>query len=160
MSSYTQLFDIFQRSVWLIRVYNPISARPPASPALNLHHMPILILKIILSYLDVGHILPLVLVNKTLYWTLLTEVSLWYFLLRERLHIEFPENHNAFNHLMLLSHTICCGNCYRMDGTGHVYFDEVWRMPLCNHCRWLDEYRTICATAAKEEYFLDDNNFL
>jgi XPA protein C-terminus len=123
--------------------------------------MPLVVLKTIISYLDIGDIIPLVLVNKSLYWTLITDEHLWHFLLRERLHVKCPETDNAFNHLMLLSHAGRCCHCHRMEGFSRLpYFHPFWRMPFCNSCRSHDDYKLMTATYAKREYFLNDNDLL
>jgi hypothetical protein len=132
----------------------------PPDP-ISLHNLPILVIKTIISYLDIGHVIPLMLVNKTLYSTLVTDNSFWLYLLRQRLDIKLPEEARGFNHLILLSHTRRCGHCLCMEGFPRIpYVNQFWRIPLCDRCRWHDDYRLMHATVAKEEYFLDEDDLL
>jgi hypothetical protein len=47
---------------------------------ISLPNTPILFLKTIISFLDIGQVIPLMLVNKTLYSTLVTDNSFWLYL--------------------------------------------------------------------------------
>jgi hypothetical protein len=128
----------------------------------NLDNLPIVVLRELISYLDVGHIIPLALVNRQLYDTLKDDNGLWLFLLRSRLNITLPraKEDNAYRELLKHAQTERCNDCMCMEFDRRPYFHAFWNRPLCDACRYDEKYSIITARRARKDYFLNNDDLL
>jgi hypothetical protein len=131
------------------------------SSRVNLDTLPILVLKNITSYLDVGHVLPLTQVNHSLRDALRTDNGFWLRLISGlKVNLTRQKGEEAFNELLRRLRTYRCNNCRCMEHQRRPFFEAFWNWPLCDHCRWLDQYRLITAFTAKRNYFLTEDDLL
>jgi len=133
----------------------------PHSPV-NLDGMPILVLRTIVSHLDVGHVISLTQVNRQLRHSLTNDSGYWVYLLRTRLNIKLTgeRRNNAFVELTRRLPTLRCADCHEMQLYRRPFIHPFWNRPLCDACRIDDKYRFVTAYTAKKNYFLDENDLL
>ena len=134
----------------------------PPQPHTNLDNLPIVVLREIISYLDIGHVVPLTHVNQQLRDTLIFDNGLWLLLLRTRLNTKLSgeSKNNAFQELLRRLPTLRCSNCLHMELRRRPFFDPFWNRPMCDRCRFAEKYRLITAYTAKKHYFLNENDLL
>src|SRR5271154_6318200 len=136
----------------------------PRSPtlAVNLDDMPILVLHTIVSHLDLGHVIPLIQVNRRLRYSLTSDNGYWVFLLRTRLNVKLTgkRRDNAVLEFIMRLPTLRCADCHTMQLPRRPFFEPFWNRPLCDVCRMDDKYRVVTAYTAKKNYFLDENDLL
>jgi len=132
------------------------------TPAVNLDDMPILVLHTIVSHLDLGHVIPLIQVNRRLRYSLTSDNGYWVFLLRTRLNVKLTgkRRDNAVLEFIMRLPTLRCADCHTMQLPRRPFFEPFWNRPLCDVCRMDDKYRVVTAYTAKKNYFLDENDLL
>jgi len=135
----------------------------PRSPkTLSLDDMPIVVLHTIVSHLDLGHVVPLMQINRQLRYSLISDNGYWVFLLRTRLNIKLTSKrrNNAVLEFIMRLRTLRCADCHMMQLPLRPFFEPFWNRPLCDVCRMDDKYRVVTAYTAKKNYFLDENDLL
>ena len=81
---------------------------------INFDCLPILILRQIMSYLDIGHIVPLTQVNQRLWYMLTEDNDYWLFLLHSHLNVKLTsKNQNTtFVEFVKCLPTLQCAKCH------------------------------------------------
>jgi hypothetical protein len=134
------------------------------STRIQLSDMPLVVLRNIISYLDLGHVISLAEVrNHRLREILTVEFNgLWAKLIRSRLHTTIPRGHekHAFAEALRHARTERCAHCGCMEFERRAYFSPFWRLPLCDRCRFRNPYRLVTAYTATHNYCLDRNDLL
>src|SRR5277367_3643327 len=117
------------------------------TPAVNLDDMPILVLHTIVSHLDLGHVIPLIQVNRRLRYSLTSDNGYWVFLLRTRLNVKLTgkRRDNAVLEFIMRLPTLRCADCHTMQLPRRPFFEPFWNRPLCDVCRMDDKYRVVTA---------------
>ena len=135
---------------------------PHPPRAVGLDDMPIVVLHSIISHLDIGHVVPLIQINRRLRYSLTSDNGYWVFLLRTRLNIKLTgkQRTNAVLEFIMRLPTLRCADCHTMQLPRRPFFDPFWNRPLCDVCRMDDKYRLVTAYTAKRNYFLDENDLL
>jgi hypothetical protein len=133
----------------------------PPQPHTNLDNLPIVVLREIISYLDIGHVMPLTHVNQQLRDTLICDNGLWMLLLCTRLNTKLSgeSKNNAFQEPLRCLPPLRCSNCLHMELCPRP-FDPFWNRPMCDRCKFAEKYRLITAYTAKKHYFLNENDLL
>jgi hypothetical protein len=134
----------------------------PTSRPVMLNMLPILILKLVISYLDISHVVRLTEVNRPLRYLFTTDNDFWTYLLRSRLGIDLTDQKaaQAFDQVLLRLRSLRCSNCYLMELDRCPFFDGFWNRAFCDDCRWLEKFHLITAYTAKHNYFLTDDDLL
>jgi hypothetical protein len=129
---------------------------------INFECLPILVLRRIMSYLDIGHIVPLTRVNRRLRCLLTEDNGYWLFLLHSRLNVKLTgKNRNtAFAEFVKRFPTLQCAECHRMQLPRRPFIDPFWNRSLCDVCRFDDKYRIVTSYTAKHNYFLNEDDLL
>jgi F-box domain len=112
---------------------------------INFDCLPILVLRRIMSYLDIGHIVPLTQVNRRLRYMLTEDNGYWLFLLHSRLNVKLTGKNRdtAFVEFVKRLPTLQCAECNRMELPRRPFIDPFWNRSLCDTCRIDDKYRVV-----------------
>ena len=129
---------------------------------INFDCLPILVLRRIMSYMDIGHVVPLTQVNRRLRYMLTEDNGYWLFLLHSHLNVKLTgKNRNtAFAEFVKRFPTLQCAECHRMELPRRPFIDPFWNRSLCEACRFDDKYRVVTSYTAKHNYFLNEDDLL
>ena len=130
---------------------------------MNLNTVSHNILREIVFHLDVGHIISLMQVNRTLYNVLINYNHLWLSRLRYGLNVHgiSQKTLNSFHEITTHIPTRRCSDCLKMeDLSPRPFIDIFFKKTLCNNCKAHPKYALVTASTAKKNYFLNDNDFL
>jgi hypothetical protein len=124
--------------------------------------MPSLVLFTIASFLDVGHVLSLSQVNRSIRNILVNNDHFWSSRVRHRLRLTgVPRNcRNHFKIVIDAAKTRRCFHCVKMELLPRPSIDPFFGKTLCSNCQRRPEYRLIVSSTAKRNYFLNDYDLL
>lgn len=129
----------------------------------KLHTLPIDILRKIVSYLDVSHLVSLAQVNRFLRETLINDMHLWTSRLQAVLKSTLTKQRrrDPFGEILKRIRTHRCAGCKLMeDLRARPYMDPFFNVALCEPCRRLPKYLLVTSVTAKKRYFLNDDDLL
>jgi len=146
----------------------PVNEMQPASQistvSLGDHEvMPADVIKKIVSYLDVGHIVSLSQVNQFLRELLVGWRDLWLQRLQYGLKVDITRKTraNPYKAIMDRVHTHRCSHCGIMEVyQQRPFFNSFFNVVLCSSCKDRTIYALITATTAKKNYFLNEDDLL
>lgn len=137
------------------------TATSPRNPFIDL---PSVVLRNIISYLDVGHVICLAQIpNHRLRHILTVEFNgVWLKLLRCRLHIAVPQRlqKKAYTEAVRHAKSKRCSSCSRMELWKEPCMSGFWRQPLCDSCQFVNQHRLITTFTATHNYCLNKNHLL
>jgi hypothetical protein len=125
--------------------------------------MPADIIKRIVLYLDVGHIVSLSQVNQFLRGLLVGWRDLWLQRLQYGLKVDITRKTraNPYKAIMDRVHTHRCSDCGIMEVyQQRPFFHSFFNVVLCGSCKNRTIYALITATTAKRNYFLNEDDLL
>ena len=130
---------------------------------MNLNTVSHNILREIVFHLDVGHIISLMQVNRTLRNVLINYNYLWLSRLRYGLNVcgISQKTLNSFHEITTHIPTRQCLDCLKIeDLSPRPFIDIFFKKTLCNNCKAHPKYALVTASTAKKNYFLNDNDLL
>ena len=129
---------------------------------LNLDNVPDEVLRRVLSYLDVGHIVSVAQANRALRNVVVNDRTLWLSRLEEGLKVQLrrQSRHEPFCEIMRHVKKRRCSDCLEMETGRRPFVDLFFRRTLCERCQKGSKYAVVNATTAKKNYFLNEDDLL
>jgi hypothetical protein len=127
------------------------------STKLTLDRLPYDIVRELVPYLDMGYLMSLSQVNRSLRLRIINDNSLWSHLLSQRLDIKervIPDDKYPFNDVIHIASDRRCYGCKRFEFEAGNAPDSTTGRFFCAECSRLTEFITIPATEAQRHYFL------
>src|SRR5271170_630386 len=103
----------------------------PHSP-ISINSMPILVLHMVISHLDIGHVISVTQLNRQLHYSLTNDNGYWVSLLRTRLNVKLTakQRNDVFFELTKRLPILCCDDCHEMQLTHRPFLHAFWNRPL------------------------------
>jgi len=104
---------------------------------INLDTVPYDVLREIMSYLDVGHIISVAQVNHVLWNALINNRWLWLSQLQDglKLWVAVEECQDPFHEIVRHISTCRCSDCLEMETGQHPFIDIFFKKTLCQKCK-------------------------
>ena len=127
-----------------------------------LHELPLVILLTIFQWSDVGLLISMSQVNKTLRRLLMDDKQIWRKRLYERLRVRPTKYRTKHAHTEVVKRipTFRCGVCKCMELEIRPFYEPLFQKTICRECAKKPEHRTISASIAKSLFFLNDDDLL
>jgi len=134
----------------------------PGERELNLDNVPNEVLRRVMSYLDVGHIVSVAQTNRALRSVLVNDRTLWLSRLQEGLKVQLrrQSRHEPFCEIMRHVKKRRCSDCLEMEMGRRPFVDLLFRRVLCEKCQKGSKYALVNASTAKKNYFLNEDDLL
>ena len=147
-------------------ITNNIAAKEIQNVQMNLDTVPYEVLREIVSYIDVGHIISVAQVNRVLRNSLPNDTLLWSSRLRRLPETEWFSDRTTisegFREIIKCIPTRRCSECLAMEtcsGSRFMQMSYIFGKPVCDTCRQSDKkYLLIPANVAKTIYLVDHDD--
>ena len=129
---------------------------------MNLDTVPNDVLREVVSYLDVGHIISVAQVNRVLRNALINNRWLWLSRLQDglKLWVAVEERQDPFREIVRHVSTRRCSDCLEMETGQRPFIDIFFKKTLCQKCKKRSKYALINAGTAKRNYFLNEKDLV